>query len=50
MNAEHLTAFRANPSFFFSSYEMPYAEFSDALKICDHAHAILGSIPFVQML
>jgi len=29
---------------------MPYAEFSYALKIADHAHAILGSIPLIQMV
>jgi hypothetical protein len=28
--------------------EMPYAEFSNALEIVDHAHAILGSIPLIQ--
>ena len=49
MNTEHLTAFRAGPPFLFGSYEMPYAEFSNALDICDHAHAILGSIPLIQM-
>jgi hypothetical protein len=49
MNAEHLAAFRADPPFFFGSYEMPYAEFSNALKIGDHAHAVLGSITLIQM-
>ena len=50
MNAEHLTAFRASPPFFFVSYEMPYAEISNVLEIADHAHAILGSIPLIQMV
>jgi len=50
MNAEYLTAFWADPPFFFGPYEMPYAEFSDVLKIADHAHAILGSISFIQMV
>jgi len=50
VNAEHLTAFWADPSFFFGSYEMPYAEFSNVLKITDHAHAVLGSITLIQML
>lgn len=50
MNAEHLTAFWADPSFFFGSYEMPYAEFSNVLKITDHAHAVLGFVPLIQML
>jgi hypothetical protein len=50
MNAEHLAAFWADPPFFFGSYEMPYAKLSNALKIADHAHAILGFIPLIQML
>ena len=50
MNTEYLIAFRADPPFFFGTYEMPYAEFSNALDICDHAHAILGSIPLIQMV
>ncbi|MGB5099238.1 MAG: hypothetical protein WBN94_01385 [Methanothrix sp.] len=50
MNAEHLAAFWANPPFFFVSDEMPYPEFSDVLKIVDHAHAVLGPIPLVQMV
>ena len=29
---------------------MPYAEISYALKIADHAHAVLGSIPLIQMI
>jgi hypothetical protein len=49
VNAEHLTAFRADPTFFFSPYEMPCAEFSDALKVGDHAHAVLVYIPLIQM-
>jgi hypothetical protein len=50
MNTEYLAAFRASPPFLFGSYEMPYAEFSDVLKICDHAHAVLGSITLIQMV
>jgi hypothetical protein len=34
----------------FVSDEMPYAEFSDVLKITDHAHAVLGFIPLIQMV
>jgi hypothetical protein len=49
VNAEHLTAFRADPPFFFGSYEMPYAEFPNVLKVADHAHAIFGSITLIQM-
>ena len=50
MNTEELTAFRAAPPFFFVSDEMPYAEFSNALEVIDHAHAILGPIPLIQMV
>ena len=50
MNAKYLTAFGASPPFFFASDEMPYAEFSNVLKIFDHAHAILGSIPVIQVV
>jgi hypothetical protein len=50
VNTEHLTAFWAAPPFFFVSDEMPYAEFSDVLEIFNHAHAILGSVPFIQVV
>jgi hypothetical protein len=50
VNREYLTAFRAAPPFFFVSNEMPYAEFSNVLEIADHTHAILGSIPLIQMV
>ncbi len=49
VNTEYLTAFRAFPPFFFISEEMHYAEFSNVLKVFDHAHAILGSIPVIQI-
>ena len=49
VNTEQLTAFRAAPPFFFVSDKMPDSEFSDALEIVDHAHAVVGSIPLVQM-
>ena len=29
---------------------MPYAEFSNILEIFNHAHAILGSVPFIQVV
>ncbi|MFZ3147467.1 MAG: hypothetical protein WA137_00335 [Methanothrix sp.] len=50
MNAEHLAAFGASPPFFFGSYEMPYSEISNVLEVFNHAHAVLGSIPHIQML
>jgi hypothetical protein len=49
VNTEHLAAFWAYPPFFFVSYEMSYAEIFYALKICDHAHAVLGSITPIQI-
>jgi len=48
VNTEYLTAFRASPPFFFVSDKMPYAEFSNALEVIDHAHAVPGSIPLIQ--
>jgi hypothetical protein len=50
VNTEQLAAFRAAPPFFFVSDEMPDAEFSDVLEIADHAHAIPGSIPLIQVV
>ena len=50
MNTQHPTAFWAFPLFFFGSYEFPYAEFSNVLEVIDHAHAVLGSIPLIQMI
>jgi hypothetical protein len=50
VHKEHLAAFGAFPLFFFGSYEMPYAEFSDVLEVFDHAHAVLGPITLIQML
>jgi len=49
VNAERLTALWASPFFFLASDELPDAEFSDVLKIFDHAHAVLGSIPLIQI-
>jgi hypothetical protein len=50
VNTEHLAAFRAAPSFFFVSDEMPYTEFPNVLEVADHAHAIPGSVPLIQMV
>ena len=50
VNTEYLTAFRAAPPFFFASDEMPYAKFFNVLEIVDHAHAILGSVPLIQVV
>jgi hypothetical protein len=50
MNTEDLTAFGAAPPFFFGSDELPYPESSNVLEIGYHTHAILGSIPLIQMV
>jgi hypothetical protein len=50
VDTEDLAAFRAAPPFFFVPDELPDADFSDVLKIADHAHAIPGSIALVQMI
>jgi hypothetical protein len=50
MNTEHFTAIGAFPFLFFGSYELPYTEFSDVLEVFDHAHAIPGSIPLIEMV
>jgi hypothetical protein len=50
MNTEHFTAPGAFPLLFFGSYELPYAEFPDVLEVFDHAHAIPGPIPLIEMV
>jgi hypothetical protein len=50
VNRDHLAAPGTGPSFFFMPDETPYAERADALEIVEHAHAVLGSIPLIQML
>lgn len=50
MNTKYLTATQASPPFFFVSDEMPYADFSDAFEVGDHAHSILGPVPLIQMV
>ena len=49
VNTDHIAAFETGPSFLFVSNEMSYPEFPDILQILEHAHAIFGSIPFIQM-
>jgi hypothetical protein len=50
MNADELAALGTGPPCLFVSKEMPYAELPDVLKIVNHAHAIFGSIPLIQMV
>lgn len=49
MNTDYLTTLWTGPPFLFISNEMSNAEFSDVLKIVNHAHAILGSIALIQV-
>lgn len=50
MNAYEPTALGTSPIFLFPFNKTLHAEFPDALKILNRAHAILGSIPLVQMV
>jgi hypothetical protein len=50
VNRDHLAALGTGPSLFFMPDEIPYAELPDILEVVDHAHAVLGSIPLIQML
>ena len=50
MNADYLAALGAGPPFLFVSNEMPYPKFRNVLQIVNHAHAVLGSIPVIQMV
>ncbi len=50
VNTEYLAAFSASPPFFFVFDKMPYAKILDMIEVVDHAHAVLGSIPLIQML
>ncbi len=49
VNAEQLAALGAFPPLFFVFNEFPHAHFFDVLKIINHAHAILGPVPFIQI-
>jgi hypothetical protein len=50
MDTEYLAALGTDPPFLFASNEMPYAELPDVFQIVDHAHAILDSIPLIQVI
>jgi hypothetical protein len=49
MYAYHFPAFRAFPLFLLVFQELPYAKLPDIFKVFDHAHAIFGSVPLVEM-
>ena len=50
VNTHHLTAFRTDPLRFFIPNEMPDSEFIYHVEILNHAHAISGSISFIQLV
>jgi hypothetical protein len=50
VNIESFTTSRSAPPFFFVSNEVHYAEFSNFIEIADHSHALIGSIPLIQMV
>jgi hypothetical protein len=50
MDTNHPAASRTGPPFLFVSYEMSYAELFYVREIVNHTHAILGSIPFIQVV
>ena len=50
MDANKLAALRTGPLVLFGSNELPDTGLPDALKIIDHAHAIPGSVPLIQMV
>ena len=50
MNTNHIATLGTGPLVLFGSNEISQAEFPYVLKIVNHAHAILGSIPFIQVI
>ena len=50
MNTNYLTAPGAGPLLLFISEKVSYPKFSYSVEIVDHAHAILRSISFIQMV
>lgn len=50
MNAEDPAARGTGPLFFLVSGETSDAEFFDAEEVLDHAHAVPGSVAFVQVI
>ena len=50
VNTNYLAALGTGPPFLFVSNERPYAELFYIHEIVNHTHAILGSVPLVQMV
>ena len=50
MHTNNLAALGAGPSFLFVSNKMSYAKLPYAHEIVNHTHAILGSIPLIQVI
>lgn len=49
MNTNGASAFRASPSDFFICSKLPNSKHANVFQILDHAHAVFGSVPFIQM-
>ena len=50
VNTDYFATLGTGPPFLFVSNEMHYAELPDVLEIVKHTHAILGSVPLIQMI
>ena len=50
MNTDYLAALGAFPPFLFVSDKMPYTELPYVIEIVNHAHAVFGSISFIQVI
>jgi len=50
VNAKQFSASWTSPPFLFAIDELPYADRSYPHEIFDHAHAVLGSIAFIQVI
>ena len=49
VNANHFTAFGANPFLFFIPNEISDSDFIYHFEISDHAHSVLGSVSLIQL-
>jgi hypothetical protein len=50
VNTELLSAFCANPARVFPAHEFPNANLKNAVEVFNHAHAVLLSVPGIELL
>ena len=50
MDADHLAARWTGPPLLLGFEEMPYAGLAYALEVFNHAHAVFGSVPLIQVV